>query len=39
LGESEAAARGSEERALQRSLQALVWGPVATHELQGLPLV
>ena len=30
---------GNEDRAWQRSLQALVWDPVATHELQGLPLV
>ena len=30
---------GNADRMWQRSLQALVWDPVATHELQGLPLV
>ena len=39
MEEGEATAGDPAERALQRSLQALVWDPVAIHELQGLPLV
>ena len=39
LEAGEDAGCGAEAREVQRSLQVLVWDPVATHELQGLPLV